>query len=100
MTITFENTETKEFVFFTININVGPADPFPNTELNGIVRDVVTGMITMTNPLKTPIQIQSSQIICDNDYVTIKPNNFTIIPESVSLNQKNFLNFLKFFQFF
>ena len=75
--------ETKEFVFFTINITVNPADPYPVTELNGIVREVVTGIITITNPLKTPIQIQASQIICDNEYVSIKPNNFKIIPESV-----------------
>ncbi len=83
MTITFENTETKEFVFFSISITVNQADPYPLTELSGIVREIVTGNITITNPLKTPINIQANQIICDNDYVTIKPNSFQIIPESV-----------------
>lgn len=77
--------DTKEFIFFTINITVNPADPYPVTELNGVVREVVTGIITITNPLKTPIQIQASQIICDNEYVSIKPNNFKIIPESVKI---------------
>lgn len=84
MTINFENTETKEYVFFIIQMTVNPADPYPLTELAGTVREVVSGMITISNPLKTPIQIQSSQIICDNEYVTIKPNNFKIIPESVN----------------
>lgn len=83
MTITFENTETKEFVYFTIQITVNQADPYPLTELSGVVREIVTGNITITNPLKTPIQIQASQIVCDNEYVAIKPNNFQIIPESV-----------------
>lgn len=84
MTITFENTETKEFVYFTIQITVNAADPYPLTELSGVVREIVTGNITITNPLKAPIQIQAAQIICDNEYVTIKPNNFQIIPESVN----------------
>jgi len=83
MTITFENIETKEFVYFTIQMTVNPADPYSLTELSGVVREILTGSITIKNPLKTPIQIQASQIICDNEYVTIKPNNFQIIPESV-----------------
>ncbi len=89
MTITFENTETKEFVYFTIQITVNPADPYPLTELSGVVREIVTGNFTITNPLKTPIHIQASQIICDNEYVIIKPNNFQIIPESVKKNFEN-----------
>jgi len=95
MTITFENTETKEFVFFSISITVNAADPYPLTELAGVVRDIVTGNITITNPLKNPIQIQASQIICDNEYVSIKPNNFQIIPESVIIHCffNNFKNF-------
>lgn len=84
-TITFENTETKEYVFYNINMNVTPADPYPVTELSGTVREVVVATITVTNPLKISVQIQSNQIICDNEYVFIKPNSFVVIPESVYL---------------
>jgi len=93
MTITFENIETKEYVYFTIQITVNAADPYPLTELSGVVREIVSGNITIANPLKTPLQIQATQIICDNEYVMIKPNNFQIIPESVFLIFNNF-NFL------
>jgi hydrocephalus-inducing protein len=83
LTITFENAETKEFVFYVININVSAADPNLVTELAGVTREIITSTITITNPLKLPVQIQPNQIVCDPiDIVSIKPNSFNIIPES------------------
>jgi hydrocephalus-inducing protein len=82
ITITFENVDTKEYLYYNINMNVTPAESNPVTELAGVTREIVTSLITITNPLKIPVVINSSQITCDNEYVSIKLNTPKILPES------------------
>jgi hypothetical protein len=85
LTITFENPETKEYVFYEINMNVTTADPNPVTELVGVVRDVISANLSINNPLKQAVTILSTQIINEYpDYLIIKPLGFTIPPESVN----------------
>lgn len=38
----------------------------------------------IANPLDTPIDITSDQVVCDNDYVIINPPVLTIPPKSES----------------
>lgn len=82
ITINFENVESKEYLYYMINMVTVPADPFEPTLLSGQVREMVSNSITVINPLKEDITISSSQVTCDNEYVIIKPNNFVIKAES------------------
>ncbi|MCP3682018.1 MAG: hypothetical protein GY861_04940 [bacterium] len=80
--LNFENTETKEYVYYNICMTTTPADPYPVTELSGPVREMITNQIHVTNPLKTAVNIKSDQIVKDNDYVLIKPDSLILIPDS------------------
>ena len=82
ITINFENPETKEYLYYQINMSSQTADQFSVTTLSGQVRELVTNNLTIVNPLKEDISIQSNQLSCDNEYVLIKPNAFTIKAES------------------
>ena len=85
LNIRFENIETGEYVFFLIAVTVQPADNYGVTELFGAIREIVSNTIIVKNPLKISVTINDKQIECQNDYVVIKPNSFTIIPESVTI---------------
>lgn len=83
LNIRFENVETGEYIFYLIAVTVQPAENYTVTELFGPIRDIVSNNIIIKNPLKISVNINEKQISCDNDYIVIKPNSFTIIPESV-----------------
>ena len=80
--VTFENVESKEYVFFLVNVTMSPANPLNTTELIGQIRDVVTGSFTISNPLSVDVPITAQQIICENEYLTVSPNEFNIPAES------------------
>lgn len=48
------------------------------------MRETVSKVIMIANPLDTPIDITSDQVVCDNDYVIINPPVLTIPPKSES----------------
>jgi hypothetical protein len=67
-------------------MNVSAADPNPVTELVGIVREVITANLSITNPLKKAVNIAQTQIINEYpDYLIIRPSTFTIPAETVNL---------------
>jgi hypothetical protein len=86
ITVTFENPETKEYVFYEINMNVTTGDPNPVTELVGVVREIVSATLAISNPLKQDVIINQNQIVNEYpDYLIIKPTSFTIPKESVNI---------------
>lgn len=93
--VNFENVETKEYVFYQINMETSPGDAFEATSLVGQVRDLITENITITNPLKEEVSINQNQIHCDNEYIDIKNKNFTIKAESEAVIEISYRPLIK-----
>ena len=53
--LVFKNPTTHEFLSFKINITVQPPDPMTKIELQSVVRESVTKLITIENPLATQV---------------------------------------------
>jgi len=51
--------------------------------MSAIIRETTTKLITVTNPLPTPIEIKKEMLISDNENVTFNPSSFTINANSV-----------------
>ena len=52
-------------------------------DLATTVRESITKLITIENPLSKPVQILPEHIVCDTDAITFNPTSFTIQPFSV-----------------
>ena len=53
--LVFKNPTTHEFLSFKINITVQPPDPMTKIELQSVVRESMTKLITIENPLATQV---------------------------------------------
>lgn len=82
--VTFTNPATKEYIFFNIEMKATQQELQGTVELIGSVREVVSKIITIANPLSTPIEISRNMIQCDNDYVLIEPDWLEIPSKSES----------------
>lgn len=85
ISVTFKNPINFEFVFFKLNVNVGPADAIGKLELVSVVRDTVSKIITIENPLNNPVTFKKEFLTADHDTITFNPMSFTILPKSVSI---------------
>ena len=82
--VTFTNASTKEYLFYNVEMKATQQELQGTIELIGSVREVVSRVIMIANPLKSPIEIQRSMIQCDNDYVVIEPDWLEIPAKSES----------------
>ena len=82
--VTFENVDTKEYVFFNVTVNVTQAlaKPLNSTELIGEVREIATGSFTISNPLSIDVEITKEQITCESEYLSLSPNKILVPAES------------------
>lgn len=80
--MTFENVDSKEYVFFLVNVNMTPAQALKTTELIGEIREIVTGSFTITNPLSVDVTVPNTNVIAENEYLTVNPSTITIPAES------------------
>lgn len=78
MTIYFKNPTTHEFLFFRVNINVGPGDPVAKLEMVSVVRETVSKLITIENPLNIPVIIKKENLISEHECLTFNPPSFTV----------------------
>ena len=53
--LVFKNPTARGFLSFTINITVHPPDPMTKIELQSVVRESMTKLITIENPLATQV---------------------------------------------
>jgi hypothetical protein len=49
-----------------------------------VVRETVSKIITIENPLNKPIDIKKEMLLSDNENVSFNPNTFTIQSHSVN----------------
>jgi hydrocephalus-inducing protein len=78
----FKNPNTQEFISFKVNITVQPPDPMARIDLQSVVRESVTKLITIENPLSTQVEIKKEMLTVDSDMVLLQPNSFVIPPKS------------------
>jgi len=89
-TLTFKNDASGEYCFFEVNIEVAAPDPLGNIELISVVRESVTKIITIENPLSTAVTIDRNQFTIDSDFVFITPETLTISPQREGAIELNF----------
>eukprot|EP01022_Parablepharisma_sp_SALTPOND_P020800 TRINITY_DN386_c0_g1_i3.p1 TRINITY_DN386_c0_g1~~TRINITY_DN386_c0_g1_i3.p1 ORF type:complete len:4093 (+),score=589.86 TRINITY_DN386_c0_g1_i3:873-13151(+) len=89
-TLTFKNESSEEYIFYDLEIDISPPETLAELDLVSVVRESVTKVITIENPLSTPVTINKSQFIIDNDYVFITPETVTISPQREGAIEINF----------
>ena len=52
-------------------------------ELTSIVRDTVSKIITIENPLENAVEIKKEMLISDNENISFNPQSFSIPAHSV-----------------
>lgn len=57
LNVYFRNTETNEYIFYKINLNLQPADLQGKIEMNSVVRETVSKLITIENPMSKMVQV-------------------------------------------
>lgn len=51
--------------------------------MSAIIRETVTKLITVVNPLSVPIEIKKEMLTSNNDNITFNPHHFIIPANSV-----------------
>lgn len=80
--ITFKNSQTFEYMQYKLPLTFNPPDIMSNIELTSVVRESVSQLITIENPLPQQVAIKSDQFVSDNDSISFNPSNFTIPAKS------------------
>jgi len=62
VTVTFKDENTKEYIYYNIALEITEADIIGTYELSSIVRDTVTRMITIENPLNNDVVFNEEDI--------------------------------------
>ena len=52
--------------------------------MSSYVRETISKVITIENPMAKPIEIKKENLISDNENIAFNPPTFTIPPHSVS----------------
>lgn len=81
-TLILKNPQSHEFLSFKINLAVTPADPMVPIELSSLVRETTHKLITLENPLPTPVEIKADMITVESDVIFLSPKSFTIPAKS------------------
>jgi hypothetical protein len=67
ITVTYKNENTHEYIFYKIHLEITEADIQGEYNLATIVRDTVTRMITIENPLQKDVVFNEDQITFEDD---------------------------------
>lgn len=80
--MTFRNPNSLEYLSYKVNITVQQPDPMNKIDMQSVVRESVTKLITIENPLSSQVEIKKEMLTVDSDMVLLQPNSFTIPPKS------------------
>ncbi len=83
--VTFKNPFSHEFISYKVNTIFTQPDVLTVIELSSIVRESTSKLLTLENPLSTPVLIKPEYFITDNENLSFNPKQFTIPPKSVIL---------------
>jgi len=78
----FKNLKTNEFIFYKLTLSLAEALPEAKIELSSIIRESVSKLITIENPLDKPVIVKKEQFSTDNDNISFLPSSFTIPEKS------------------
>lgn len=70
----FKNPSTGEFITYRTQLVFTSPDVLGTLELLSVVRENTSKLITLENPLDTPVTIKPEYFVTDNDNLTISPN--------------------------
>lgn len=76
------NHTNGEFIFYDLMINVLQPDSFEVIHLQSVIRESVTAVISLENPLDHPVDFKEHQIMLNNDNLMVSPSSFTIQPKT------------------
>lgn len=48
-----------------------------------IIRETISKLITIINPLSNPVDVKKEMFVLENDNISVNPPSFTIPPNSV-----------------
>eukprot|EP00826_Nyctotherus_ovalis_P009987 TRINITY_DN12651_c0_g2_i3.p1 TRINITY_DN12651_c0_g2~~TRINITY_DN12651_c0_g2_i3.p1 ORF type:complete len:921 (+),score=283.65 TRINITY_DN12651_c0_g2_i3:189-2951(+) len=88
--IRFNNDTTKEYAWYNIELDIAPPEPIATLELSSVVRESVSRLVTIENPLDTPVSIDKAQFAADNEHVFVTPESLTVAPHKESAFEVNF----------
>ncbi len=71
-------------------MNVTPGDPLPKIELAATVRETVSKVITLENPMNQNVEIKKEMLFSDNDNISFNPTSFTIPAHSVIYSLRSY----------
>lgn len=52
--------------------------------MSAIIRETITKLVTVVNPLPNPVEIKKEMLVADNENITFNPTSFTINANSVN----------------
>ena len=81
LTVYFKNPNTLEYIYYKLNITIGPADPI-NKVMVSVVRETASTWINIENPLPIPVIIKKENLTAEHDSITFNPPTFTLQPKS------------------
>lgn len=105
--MTFTNTETKEYIFFEISIDVIPREPFGTFVFDTSVREFADDVLKLTNPVDIPVTFAVScslpQVLCEKSMSMDPYTTVTIINQyncffTILIKQRSLANYFFLFQ--
>ena len=81
--VTFKNPITYEFISYKTNTIFTAPDVLTVLEMSSVVRESTSKLVTLENPLSTPVIIKPDYFITDNENLSFNPKSFTIPAKSV-----------------
>lgn len=82
--LTMKNKKTGEYIFFNVQVVVGPAESLKEITLTSVVRETASTVISVYNPLETAVEFKKEQIVMDSDTLVAVPASFVILPKTVT----------------
>jgi len=82
VTVNFKNETTGEYLYYLLNLTIGPTDLLGKYDLTSPVREGISKVLLIENPLAKSVAIAKEHIFCDNDNVTFNLQSDSIAKES------------------
>lgn len=80
-TVTFENSVTKEYMFFDVNVTSKKREVFDQLDFKGPLREVVSKLITVENPTSVQATFNAADHkLAANQLLWLNPATFNIAP--------------------
>lgn len=80
LTVTFRNPVSQEYLLYKVPVSFEASDVLSTYELQSIVRESSSKLITVENPLDQQVVIKPEYFSTDNDNLSFNPTSFKIPP--------------------